>query len=103
MRHPSLTQFALPHGVNIYGGVAGKMVPHLRQEIPHAIELVRNDVPLMPLPAKQSIQKLAREPKVAEKLKAGELVIEQFEPPPDIVEKIAQIGKPQNPVAHIAK
>ena len=42
----------------------------------------------MPSPARQSIQKLLPEPTVQEQVKAGELIIEYFEPPPDIAEKV---------------
>ena len=62
MGHPLLPPQALPFGVSIYSGVAGEMIPAMTvpgSDLPSQLD---NDLPLEPLPARQSIVQLPREP-----------------------------------------
>ena len=73
--HPAFATVALPHVVSIASGsgTTGKMVPHLRDDINPPPSNTSIDIPLAPLPTKQSIPKLPPEPTVAQQSAAGEL------------------------------
>ena len=62
MGHPLLVPKALPHGVSIYAGVAGEIIPALttvHQNQPPST--LNNSMPLLPLPAQQTITRLTPE------------------------------------------
>lgn len=71
--HPLLSDRALPHGISIYTGVAGEMIPAISSPsspdtsvpIPRPSEIpsdLNNPLPLLPLPTQQTISRLPPEP-----------------------------------------
>ena len=61
MGHHLLTPRALPHGVSIYAGVVGEMVPAMSNTTHHLPSTLDNSMPLTPLPAQQTILQLPTE------------------------------------------
>ena len=89
--HPTFASVALPHGVSIFGGTAqstvfggtaGKLVPHLRedQSAPPTDNSTRN-LPLAPLPARQTVSKLPPEQTIAQQASGGNLTFIPYVPP----------------------
>ena len=106
MGHPTMTQFALTYGISIYPdiGVASAIVAAQRKDlIPPQPSAPPNDIPLMPLDARQTIDKLHPEPNEKTRVQqGGQLNFIPFDLPQDIAEKVANIGRPQLH-QHVAK
>ena len=82
--HPTFASVALPHGVSIFGGTAGKLVPHLREDLPapptdNSVPV--RTLPLAPLPVRQTVSKLPPEQTIAQQASAGNLTFIPYVPP----------------------
>ena len=103
MGHPTLSQFALTYGTSIYpsigGSIAGAIAASQREElIPPQPSAPANNIPLMPLDARQTVDKLRPETKDKDRIQqAGQATFIPFEVPEEIAERVANIGKPQLP------
>ena len=60
--HPLLTPLALPHGVSIYTGVSGAMIPAIGTTDKGVPSDLDNTLPLTPIPGRQSVSCLPAEP-----------------------------------------
>lgn len=88
MGHAALSQWALPHGVSIFPGVARNMV-EAYATTPPVVQENTNAVPLLPLPARQSVQTLPPEGQ------DNGLKIVQFVPEVEIPKKaVVQLPRP---------
>lgn len=87
MGHSLLRSSALPHGVSILPStlqpVASAIVGSDNRQIqlPVPSSAPKNDLPLPPLPGRQSIDKLPSEPSTAQRAKSGDLTFIPYQPP----------------------
>lgn len=107
MGHPTLSQFALTYGISIYPNlgynigtsIASAIVSSQHEElISPQYSTPSNNIPLMPLDACQTVDKLHPEPKDKDRIQQGGVTtFIPYQVPEEIAQRVANIGRPQLP------
>ena len=103
MGHPTLSQFALTYSTSIYPNIgtsiASAIAASQREElIPPQPSTPSNNILLIPLDARQTVDKLHPEPKEKDRIQQdGDTTFIPFQVPEEIAQRVANIGQPQLP------